>query len=84
VLLIKENKLIVANTGDSRCVVSLKNGTIKELSVDHKPHLPEETLRILKAGSKISLDGRIDRNLNLSRTIGDFAHKKKPQLKTHE
>jgi serine/threonine protein phosphatase PrpC len=62
----------------------MKNGRIVEMSTDHNPLLPSETLRILKAGSHISYDGRIDRNLNLSRTIGDFAHKKRPHLSREE
>ena len=50
------------------------------MSTDHKPYLPSETIRILKAGSQISLDGRIDRNLNVSRAIGDYAHKRRAQV----
>lgn len=72
--------MYVANAGDSRCVMAMKNGTIKIMSMDHKPLVPCETLRILRAGSIVSSDGRVDFNLNLSRAIGDFAHKSNPKL----
>lgn len=67
------NKLIVANAGDSRCVLS-RNGTAVPLSFDHKPDNEEEKMRIEKAGSQI-LEGRVDGNLNLSRSLGDLKYK---------
>jgi len=53
-----ENQLIVANAGDSRCVVGIKDeggNQVKhrDLSHDHKPELPEEKKRIKKAGGII-------------------------------
>ena len=83
VMLIKENTLYVANAGDSRCIISLK-GKAYALSTDHKPNLPSEKQRIFKAGSTISSEGRIDGNLNLSRSIGDLRYKKNKNLKPHE
>ena len=51
-------KLIIANIGDSRCVLgkydASKNKFISEdLSRDHKPTIPEEAERILKIGGRI-------------------------------
>jgi hypothetical protein len=51
------------------------------MSIDHKPTMFSEKQRILKAGSHVNIEGRIDGNLNLSRAIGDLAYKKKPHLK---
>jgi len=45
------------------------------MSVDHKPDLPTERDRIMKAGGFIS-EGRVNGNLNLSRAIGDLEYKK--------
>lgn len=53
VLLIKDNTLIVANAGDSRCVFAI-NKRAFAMSTDHKPHLISEKSRILKAGSNIT------------------------------
>ena len=39
VVLVVENKLIVANVGDSRCFIVRDKTIIEELSQDHKPLL---------------------------------------------
>ncbi|KAF9663480.1 hypothetical protein SADUNF_Sadunf17G0054900 [Salix dunnii] len=52
VVIIRNNHLIVANAGDSRCVISRK-GQAYSLSRDHKPDLEAEKERILKAGGFI-------------------------------
>lgn len=75
VALIVGKDLYVANAGDSRCVVC-RNGKAIEMSLDHKPEDEEETQRIEKAGGKITLDGRVNGGLNLSRAIGDHTYKK--------
>jgi len=64
----------VANAGDSRCVLC-RNGVAIELSIDHKPDLPEELNRIHRAGGSVE-EGRVMGNLNLSRSIGDLEYKK--------
>ena len=66
-------RLYVANAGDSRCVLS-RRGEAVPLSFDHKPENEEERERIEKAGSVIT-DGRVDGNLNLSRSLGDLKYK---------
>lgn len=73
VALIRDGKLIVANAGDSRCVLSRKGQAI-ELSQDHKPELENERERILRAGGFIHA-GRINGSLNLARAIGDMEFK---------
>lgn len=78
VALIAKGELIVANAGDSRCIISSK-GTAVEMSEDHKPELPKERERVQKAGGYIS-DGRINGNLNLSRALGDLEYKKNQDL----
>ena len=82
-LLIVGNLLICANAGDSRCVVG-EGGRAVPLSIDHKPNLKKERDRIYKAGSTVNIEGRIDGNLNLSRAIGDIAHKKNPRVKLED
>lgn len=70
VSLIQKNKLIVANAGDSRCVLSRK-GQAYNLSRDHKPELEKERERIIQAGGFIHA-GRVNGSLNLARAIGDM------------
>lgn len=78
VALIAKGELIVANAGDSRCILSSK-GNVVEMSEDHKPELPGERARIQKAGGYIS-EGRINGNLNLSRALGDLEYKRNSEL----
>lgn len=74
VALLAGNELYVANAGDSRCVVC-RNGTAMDMSLDHKPEDTEELERIQKAGGRVTMDGRVNGGLNLSRAIGDHAYK---------
>ncbi|KAL4564796.1 hypothetical protein LXL04_028867 [Taraxacum kok-saghyz] len=73
VAIMRNNQLIVANAGDSRCVISRK-GEAYNLSRDHKPGLEVERDRILKAGGFIHA-GRVNGSLNLTRAIGDMEFK---------
>jgi protein phosphatase 1G len=68
VAIIRNDELIVANAGDSRCVLSRK-GRAYDLSKDHKPDLDAEKERILNAGGFI-VAGRVNGSLNLARAIG--------------
>ncbi|XP_052871993.1 probable protein phosphatase CG10417 [Anopheles cruzii] len=74
VALLHEKELYVANAGDSRCVVC-RNGKALEMSFDHKPEDTIEFTRIEKAGGRVTLDGRVNGGLNLSRAIGDHGYK---------
>lgn len=74
VALLNGRDLYVANAGDSRCVVC-RNGKAIDMSLDHKPEDEEESARIINAGGRVTLDGRVNGGLNLSRAIGDHAYK---------
>lgn len=76
------NKIWVINAGDSRCVMG-RNGETVEMSLDHKPESQVEIDRIEKAGSTI-VDGRVDGNLNLTRSLGDMKYKQKENLTPEE
>ncbi|KAL6141135.1 hypothetical protein ACLB2K_059426 [Fragaria x ananassa] len=78
VAIIRNNQLVVANAGDSRCVISRK-GQAYPLSKDHKPDIENEKERILKAGGFIQV-GRVNGSLNLARAIGDVEFKQNKQL----
>ena len=54
ILLIVDNKIYVANVGDSRCLLSKENcKKYIEVTKDHKPNDPNETSRIKSNGGKI-------------------------------
>ncbi|KAF7768215.1 hypothetical protein Agabi119p4_7458 [Agaricus bisporus var. burnettii] len=76
--LVTEDKIYVANAGDSRSVLSAK-GEVKPLSFDHKPTNDVERTRICDAGGYIEY-GRVNGNLALSRALGDFEFKKNLSL----
>ena len=75
-------RIYVANAGDSRCVMG-RAGQAVPLSFDHKPENEEERRRIEKAGSTIT-EGRVDGNLNLSRSLGDLKYKQNKRLTPEE
>ena len=75
-------KIYVANAGDSRCTMG-RAGAMVEMSVDHKPECQVEIDRITKAGSVIT-EGRVDGNLNLTRSLGDLKYKGRDHLKPEE
>ncbi|XP_040376799.1 probable protein phosphatase 2C 21 [Oryza brachyantha] len=81
VVTIRGNQIIVGNVGDSRCVLS-RNGQAIALSIDHKPTIPNECERILRAGGQLLRPDRVETGpsyvqgmLAMSRAIGDFALK---------
>jgi len=69
------NLLYCANAGDSRGVLCRDGGAAYALSDDHKPSAAVEIARIEKAGGFVNVNGRINGNLNLSRSIGDMKYK---------
>lgn len=83
VALIRGKQLIVANAGDSRCVVS-ERGKAVDMSYDHKPEDELELNRIKNAGGKVTMDGRVNGGLNLSRAIGDHFYKRNKVLPPQE
>ena len=68
ILLIIENKIYIANVGDSRSIISMKNGLIrKDITRDHKPNYPYEKERILANGGKIyQTQTPINQNLDIN------------------
>ena len=52
ICIIKNNKLIIANVGDSRLVI-FKNNKVNFFTEDHKPNSEIEKNRIMKAGGEI-------------------------------
>jgi len=76
--LITYKEIVVANVGDSRCVLSRSKKAI-DLSRDHKPELQSERTRIFAAGGTIE-NGRVGGDLNLCRAIGDLSYKQNLQI----
>ncbi|KAF3935776.1 hypothetical protein ABW20_dc0103148 [Dactylellina cionopaga] len=76
--IVTNDKIFVANAGDSRTVLGVK-GRAKPLSFDHKPQNEGEKARITAAGGFVDF-GRVNGNLALSRAIGDFEFKKSADL----
>ncbi len=69
-------RVVVANAGDSRCVVCDSDGKAVPLSFDHKPEDEHEQARIYAAGAVVEM-GRVSSSttssaLNLTRAIGDL------------
>lgn len=74
--------IICANAGDSRCVMGTC-GRAKYLSQDHKPANKDERARIEAAGGCVQYD-RVDGDLAVSRGLGDFDFKNRPDLPASE
>lgn len=75
-------RLLCANCGDSRAVLS-RGGVAVELSQDHCPLEPTERRRIEAAGGIVVVYescGRVDGTLAVSRALGDFRFKARPDL----
>jgi serine/threonine protein phosphatase PrpC len=77
--MILDGILHVANSGDTRCVLA-RGGSAVEMSYDHKPEQETERDRIYSAGGFVTAEGRVNGNLNLSRSLGDFEYKGNPDL----
>mmetsp|Transcript_14604 Transcript_14604/g.22116 ORF Transcript_14604/g.22116 Transcript_14604/m.22116 type:complete len:507 (+) Transcript_14604:132-1652(+) len=72
--------LTVANAGDSRVVLCRADGVTEPMSFDHKPMHDIEMQRITDAGGFVNQFGRVNGNLNLSRSIGDLKYKQVPNI----
>ena len=83
VVLISDEKIYIANAGDSSAWLYTKDGLAKPLTKEHKPDDELEKKRILNAGGWVS-EGRVNDNLNLSRAIGDLEYKKNSSLSPSE
>ncbi|KAL5229688.1 hypothetical protein ABZP36_028464 [Zizania latifolia] len=72
VAVVGPNRVVVANSGDSRAVLC-RGGVPVPLSVDHKPDRPDELERIQAAGGRVIFwdSARVLGVLAMSRAIGD-------------
>lgn len=75
VVLIDKKALYCANVGDSSCAL-ISSNKIEFISVDDDPFNKNEVNRIKKAGGKI-VDGRLEDELAVTRSLGDFGLKGK-------
>ncbi|PPR87959.1 hypothetical protein GOBAR_AA32728 [Gossypium barbadense] len=76
-ILINCQKLVIANVGDSRAVIS-KNDVAKQLSVDHEPASERESIEN-RGGFVSNFPGdvaRVDGQLAVARAFGDKSLKK--------
>jgi serine/threonine protein phosphatase PrpC len=74
VCLIQAKKMVLANCGDCRALLVYKDGSFIALIEEHRPTLPEEYERVLAAGLQVHGD-RVNGELAVSRSIGDFKYK---------
>ena len=81
--IITPTHILCANAGDSRCVLSTKSRGAQPMSFDHKPHDELEKKRIEAAGGTVYMK-RVDGDLAVSRTFGDFAYKQRSDLPDSE
>jgi len=79
VALVAGERLFVANAGDSKAVLC-RGGRAVAMSFEHKPQSEIETARIERAGGFVNRVGRVNNNLNLSRSIGDLKYKMNASL----
>jgi serine/threonine protein phosphatase PrpC len=72
------DRFLAANAGDTRVVMGTAHGAI-QLTLDHKPHLPEERSRIEALGGRVVFYDvpRVQGMLAMSRALGD------PRLKPY-
>jgi serine/threonine protein phosphatase PrpC len=73
VAIITKDRIICANSGDSRCVIGRGQNAL-EMSEDHKPDNFGERKRIEAAGGFVE-EGRVRGILSLSRALGDLEYK---------
>ena len=57
-----------------------EGGSTEAMSFDHKPMHETEMNRITAAGGFVNQFGRVNGNLNLSRSIGDMKYKQVPGI----
>ncbi|VDK55822.1 unnamed protein product [Anisakis simplex] len=80
--IVTPSHILLANLGDSRAVLSRRDKDIIGTE-DHKPFLPKERERIVKAGGSVMIQ-RVNGSLAVSRALGDFEYKSVPDLKVTE
>ncbi|KFM25850.1 putative protein phosphatase 2C 67 [Auxenochlorella protothecoides] len=71
--------VVVANVGDARAVLARRPTTLRALTLtrEHRAVLPAERARIERAGGWVGPDGRLLGRIELSRSLGDAAFKRR-------
>lgn len=70
---ISPKMIYIANCGDSRAVLC-RSGEAFLTTIDHRPRLTKEHIRIVKAGLEVE-NGRVAGRLAVSRALGDYSYK---------
>lgn len=88
--LIRENKLYLANAGDSKAVLITKND-MKNITIEHRASNEEEKVRVESLGGVIIVHksrSLVQGSLQITRSIGDSKYKKyiscEPDLFEHD
>jgi len=76
--LLTPTHIIVANCGDSRCIL-VRDHEVVAMSEDHKPYNEGEQRRIEAAGGSVTMR-RVNGDLAVSRALGDFVYKQQRGL----
>jgi serine/threonine protein phosphatase PrpC len=74
VALVRGTSLLAAWVGDSRVIVGRTDGSVLDVTTDHKPSGEAETARIVRAGGRVN-GGMVNGTLAVSRAIGDAPFK---------
>lgn len=72
ILYVSENKLYVANAGDSMAIMAHTSGEYSVLTTRHDPTTQAELTRIRASGGIISSTGKLDEILDVSRAFGFY------------
>lgn len=72
IVYIQQNKLFVANAGDSMAIISRASGEYTVLTTRHDPTSETELARIRAAAGVVSSNGKLDNILDVSRAIGFY------------
>lgn len=78
--LVAADELVVANAGDCRAILAMRNGTCRTLTTDHHPDLPGEGERAMAAGMELVRGGTAILShpwciISVSRALGDWQFK---------
>jgi len=77
-VLLTPSHVFFVNVGDSRTILN-RGGKLHFQTRDHKPFHAKERKRIIAAGGYV-MNGRVDGGLAVSRALGDFVYKQRPDL----
>mgnify|MGYP000910273593 CR=1 FL=1 len=72
IVYIVENKMYVANSGDSMAIISRGSGEFSVLTTRHDPTAQDELGRIRQGGGVVSSTGQLDDILDVSRALGYY------------